>query len=318
MGPLINKYRVIASIFVIQLIVAAVFSQTISQKDSDLIHQGDIVEIDVVGSFEFDWRGTLNPEGFLDRFDKVTEPVYARCLSTTELADSVAREYSRVLRDPKVVVRIIDRNGRALAYLDGGVKNPMRMRIKRDVFLNELIVMAGGFIDSAGGEISIFRPENSSCEGHRSGNEKSPVSRSIKIADLIAGVEGSNPKIVSGDIVIVSESLPIYVVGGVNNPGVVAYRNEMTLSRAVSSAGGVAKNGVASQVVIFRRKQGSSSVIEADLESILKGSIADPILEPYDTIDVSMKGVEKRRFSPVIERKVNRGNRETIPIRVID
>ena len=140
----------------------------------------------------------------------------------------------------------------------------------------------------------------------------------IKIADLIAGVEGSNPKIVSGDIVIVSESLPIYVVGGVNNPGVVAFRNEMTLSRAVSSAGGVAKNGLASQVVIFRRKQGNSTVIEADLDSILKGSIADPILEPYDTIDVSMKGVEKRRFPPVIERKVNRGNRETITIRVID
>jgi len=35
-------------------------------KDIDRVHQGDIIDVDVVGSFEFDWRGGLNPEGFIE------------------------------------------------------------------------------------------------------------------------------------------------------------------------------------------------------------------------------------------------------------
>ena len=30
----------------------------------DLIHFGDVIDVDVVGSLEFDWRGGLTPEGF--------------------------------------------------------------------------------------------------------------------------------------------------------------------------------------------------------------------------------------------------------------
>ena len=53
---------------------------------SKLIHHGDLIEIDVIGSFEFDWRGTLNPEGFLDGMDKIPEQVFALCKSEADLA----------------------------------------------------------------------------------------------------------------------------------------------------------------------------------------------------------------------------------------
>ena len=38
---------------------------TYSQNKSDsqeLIHFGDIIDVDVIGSTEYDWRGTLNAE----------------------------------------------------------------------------------------------------------------------------------------------------------------------------------------------------------------------------------------------------------------
>ncbi|HKX84258.1 MAG TPA: hypothetical protein VJL58_08565, partial [Pyrinomonadaceae bacterium] len=59
---------------------------------SDLVHFGDLIDVDVVGSFEFDWRGTLNPEGFLDGLEHVDKPVYALCRSESDIARSIERE----------------------------------------------------------------------------------------------------------------------------------------------------------------------------------------------------------------------------------
>lgn len=291
---------------------------SVHMRDADRIHQGDVIEVDVVGSFEYDWRGSLNPEGFLDRFEKVTEPIYARCLSPADLSAKITREYSRLLRDPIVVVRIIDRNGRATGYIDGAVRYPQRFKVKRDVYLNELIVLAGGIIDTAGGEINIFRPDNVSCEGAGNGYPTGSSSRIIKISDVLAGSEGSNPKIVSGEVVTVVESLPIYVIGGVNNPRKIASRGEMTLSRAVASAGGIAKNGTLGTVTVFRREAGGSKVIEADLDKIMAGSAADPKLEPFDIVDVPQKGASKRRFPPVIDERLKPLRAQSLPLRVID
>lgn len=295
-----------------------VYSQSPTTKDADRIHQGDVIEVDVIGSFEFDWRGRLNPEGYLDRFDKITEPVYARCKSVNELSEFIAREYSKILRDPKVEIRIIDRNGRALVYIDGAVKNPQRLRIKRDIYLNELIVLGGGIIETAGGEINIFRPETSSCDGVSSDAAKGPISKTIKIAGLLAAADGANPKIVSGDIVTVVESLPIYVIGGVNNPKRIDARAEMTLSRAVATAGGVAKNGISGSVTVFRREGGGSKVIEADLDKIAAGNADDHKLQPYDIVEVAQKGSAKRRFPPVIDDRSRSLKLHAMPVRVIE
>ena len=39
---------------------------SIPESEVNLIHSGDLIDVDVVGSIEYDWRGRLNPEGFLD------------------------------------------------------------------------------------------------------------------------------------------------------------------------------------------------------------------------------------------------------------
>lgn len=283
--------------------------------DIDRIHQGDQIEIDVVGSFDFDWRGGLNPEGFLDGNERLPDPIFARCMSPAELAQGVAAQYSKTLRDPVVEVRILDRNGRALAYVDGALKTPMRLQIKRDVFLNEVIVMAGGFIDTIGEEISVFRPEGASCEG-KNREPKESKATSIKISDLLAGVPGSNPKIVPGDIVTVVESLPIYVIGGVGNPQRISAREGITLSRAIDAAGGINKKGSAGSITIYRRKAGTARSIAADLDRIRTGEAEDPRLEANDIVDVPIKGEQKRRFPPVVYGR--EATEKLLPLRVIE
>ncbi len=294
-------------------------SNILGQSLLSTIHYGDRIEIDVLGSFEYDWRGGLNPEGYLDGFDRVEGQIFALCKSESEVADEVAKLYSRFLRDPVVTVRIIDTSGRPYVFLTGGVRNATRFRLMRRATLQELLVLGGGLTEFASGDVTIFRRPDTSCESEVNGAGRSPRTIRVKISDLLAGNPNANPEVLTGDIVDVNEAFPIYVIGGIARPGRQLFRNELSLSRAVAAAGGLDKNGVASQVVIYRRVGGTSSVIEANLEQIAQGSAADIELKPYDVIDIGIRGRERRQFPPVVEGTDSPPvPREELPLRVID
>ncbi len=284
-------------------------SHSLSQSSgfSDRVHYGDLVDVDVVGSVDYDWRGTLTPEGFLDGFDLIPKQIFALCRLETDIGTEIAKEYSRILRDPKVVVRVLDRSNRAVAMLNGAVRLPHRFRIQRPVRLNELIVYAGGISDAASGEIRIQRPKDLSCRGEidPAKEQTGPTVLIVKISDLLKGNRDANPQVLSGDIVTVLEAYPIYVIGGIARPGKIDSREQITLSRAISIAGGLTKNAEKSGVKIYRRG-GGQAIIEADLEKIEAGSAEDPVLKPFDVVDVTQTGGRPRRLPPDPE-SVGRG-----------
>lgn len=305
--------------------------------DANLIHLGDLIEVDVVGSFEFDWRGTINPEGFLNGINFVEEPIFALCRNEADVAADVAKGYSKILRDPKVEVRILDRSNRAISILAGAVKLPQRLQIKRPVFLNELLIISGGLTDKASGEIQIFRPQELSCTAKKAASKDkiekerfATVSQddgssqyiNIKIGDLLAGRKDANPQILSGDIVTVLEAQAVYVIGGVTNPKQVSFRSQITLSRAIASAGGVTKGGDPTKVTVFRRRGtgGKSEIIEADLEKIKANPAEDISLQASDIVEVMQKGREKRKYPPVVNTvdAADDKNSLKLPLRVIN
>ena len=295
------------------------------RSSDDLVHFGDLIDVDIVGGFEFDWRGTITPEGFLDGMDTYAEPVYALCRSEGEIAADIAKILGRTLRDPKVVVRILDRSNRAVVRLDGAVRTATRFQIRRPVHLRELIVMAGGLIDGASGEISIFRPKDVSCRPAIvpvlacAPQDNQPAITNIKISDLISGKTGSDPQILSGDIITVNRALPIYVIGAVASPRPVYSREKITLSRLIASAGGLAKEADGSKVYIFRRVGLEVKSIESDLEKIKKGETNDEILQPFDIIEVAAKGGSKRKYPPVTanDQIIDR-SKQNPPLRIVD
>ena len=295
--------------------------------EEELAHFGDVIDVDILGGFEFDWRGTLTPDGFLDGVDGFNEPVYGLCRSENEIASGVVKAFSKILRDPKVVVRIIDRSNRAVVRLDGAVRTPTRFRLKRPVRLTELLVLAGGLTDDVSGEISIFRPRNLSCLSAAEAGDKnvgSPQDNrseaiTIKISDLLKGNLAGNIQILSGDMIDVSRAVPVYVIGAVNGPRPVYSRAQITVSRAIASAGGLAKDADASKVSIFRRDGIDAKSIEVDLDKIKRGVTDDIVLSSFDIIDVASKGGGKRKYPPTVagSAKTNRNGRE-LPLRVID
>jgi protein involved in polysaccharide export with SLBB domain len=284
-----------------------------SASQPDRIHFGDVVEIDELGGFDFDWRGNLNPDGYLDKFTKVAEPIFALCKTPTELEEIIRAAYGRSLRDPQVVVRILDRSQRPLAILDGAIKQPMRLQIRRPVRLNELLVIGGGITDRASGEISILRPAFQSCEA----DGDTTVSISIRVEDILGGKAEANANILPGDIVTVGVVQSVYVVGGVNRPGRIDWREGATVTRVVASAGGVSDRGISGKVSIFRREAAGEKVIEADLARIVAGDEKDIEISPLDVIDVPFKGAS-RQDRPVFGGPTEGALPRSLPIRVID
>ena len=307
------------------LFAVPVLAQTAPPAQSNLVHFGDLIEVDVIGSFEFDWRGSLTPEGFLDGLDTVEDQVYALCRTEEELSAVIQKGLAKTLRDPKVAVRILDRSNRAVAFLTGAVRTPTRFQIKRPIYLNELLIMSGGITDRSSGEISIFRPANVSCTDPKKSTESEFLKASqpggaetlsVRISDLLRGDPNSNPRILSGDIVTVSEAFPVYVIGGVTSPQQIPLRNQLTLSRAISMAGGLAKEGN-TNIKIFRREGRETKSVEIDLQKVTGGQAEDPILKPFDIIDVPEKGKPARIRPPVIEGN-SRVGFTTLPLRVVD
>lgn len=287
-------------------------------KGPDLVHHGDIIDVDVVGGFEFDWRGTLSPEGFLTGLNNFGDPIYGLCRTEAAIATDIAAAYSKILREPVVVVRIIDRSNRALVLLDGAVKKPQRFQLNRPARLRELLVLSGGISDNSSGEIQIFRPNGLNCPQTVAAvpRDNAPETVNISVRELLKGSESANPLILSGDLITVARADVIYVVGGVGNPKQVSARSQTTLSKAIAMAGGLSKSSE-SAVTIYRRENGETKAIAVDLKQIESGTIPDPPLKAFDIVDVPLKGSQKRRYPPILASSPN-GSRSLPPLRVIE
>lgn len=288
-------------------------SQTPS--DDDRVHRGDIIDVDLVGSIEYDWRGPLNLSGDLEGFE-VADAIPALCRTTTEIAADIEKAFAKTLRDPKAIVRIVDRSGRALVTMSGAIRTPTRFRITREAHLRELIVRSGGFTDDTSGEISIFRPPDLSCSSVAA-KDNEQRTFNIKVSDLLKGDKDADIAIRPGDIVEVVQAMRVYVIGAVNNPRPVYSRAELTISRAIATAGGLNKDAGAGKATITRREGSETNFIEADLAKIKRGESVDIVLKPFDIIDVAGKGGSKRKFPPITPNNGNTATRE-LPIRVID
>jgi protein involved in polysaccharide export with SLBB domain len=294
-------------------------SPTNNADESDLVHYGDLIDVDVVGSLEYDWRGSLNPEGFLDGLSLAKEPVYALCRSQSAIAADITAQYSRILKDPQIVVKVLDRSGRAAALLMGAVRNQQRFRLKREARLRELLALSGGITDTASGEITIFRPADLNCSSQKASAD-GPNSQLMKlsISRLLQGDSDADPVILSGDIITVVKASPIYMIGGVNTPREISSRDEITVSRAIDAAGGLSKDAVESDITIYRREPKGSKLISVDLKKIRAKQEDDIVLKPFDIVDVGEKGRAKPKFPPNINSDLLSRDIYKVPVRIIE
>ncbi|MFA5147891.1 MAG: polysaccharide biosynthesis/export family protein [Candidatus Omnitrophota bacterium] len=85
-----------------------------------------------------------------------------------------------------------------------------------------------------------------------------------------------------------SRSKKFYVYGEVLKPGTYFLEDNMTVMKAISTAGGFTKYGSSSRVKVLRPKAGAAGyeTIKANMKLIMNGLAKDIVLEPGDIVQV--------------------------------
>lgn len=261
-----------------------------------LLGPGDVVEIKVFGQPDLGSNAQVDSDGNLSSLPFL-DPIPAKCRAEREVQKDIAVAYSRLVKEPQVSVRILERNSRTPASISGAVRQATKVPMQRPQHLNELVAAAGGFTEKAAGTIQILHTEPVLCPETADEAQSMPIDGAsipfqvVKIADLQKGV--SNPFIRPGDLILVTEAEPIYITGSVIAPGSILMREDLTISRAIAMVGGTRKEADLSEIRIHRQKPGSlgQEIIKVNYAAIKKNETPDVFLKPYDVIDISDSGL---------------------------
>lgn len=319
-----NLLRPFTILAVLICVVSAVVPSVVlgQQQKPYLLGPGDVLEIRVFGQHDLNSNAQIDSEGNLSSLPFL-EPISAKCRTERQVQKDIAVAYSRLIKDPQVSVRIVERNSRQPASVSGAVRQAGKVPMDRRLRLNELIAASGGITEKAAGTIQILHTEPVLCPGAGEEVEALPLAGTavplqvIKIADLQKGTV--NPLIRPGDLVLVTEAEPVYITGSVVSPGAIMLRDQLTLSRALGMVGGTRSEAKLSAIKIFRQKPGglSQEFISVDFEAIKKNRIPDVFLQPYDVIEVHDSGpFESGGWWKLLVAAFTGGLRNTVPLPV--
>lgn len=282
------------------------------------IGPGDEVTGKVLGEPQFDFVSTVDEDGKIS-VPFVDDPVTAQCLTERELRTEVNKLLSRYLRNPQTNIRVTQRNSRPPVSIYGEVKQQGQVPLTRRAYLMELITYAGGETEKSGGVIQVFRTRPQVCPGDTTdtwaGTGDAVPSRTFSLASMRQGIEGSNPEILPGDVILVQKASPVYVTGEVIRPGEFSIpEGGLPLMQAIAMASGVTREARLKKINIYRRKPGSvdPEVIEADYNAIKRGEQQEIMLQANDIVDV---GKAKKNFGDILyEAAVGLPNRVPLPV----
>ena len=261
-----------------------------------LLGPGDVVEVKIFGQPDLSTNAQVDGDGSISSL-AFLEPIPAKCRTERQIQKDITVAYSRLIKEPQVLVRIVQRNSRQPASVFGAVRKDTQVPMLRTMRLNEVIAASGGFTEKAAGTIQILHTEPVMCPEAGDEAESLPLDGTaipfqvVKIADLRKGL--SNPTIRPGDLVLVTEAEPVYITGSVVTPGGIMLRDQLTLSGALAMVGGTRKEAKLSEIRIYRQKPGGvgQDILKVDFAAIKKNEQPDIFLKPYDVIEVSDNGI---------------------------
>jgi polysaccharide biosynthesis/export protein len=263
-----------------------------------LLGPGDVLDLRVYNEPQFNGPLVVDDEGNV-AIPFIETPIRAQCRSDREIKVDVVKALARFLNKPQVSLRVTEAKSRPPAVVFGAVRSPSRVQMQRRVKLLDLLATSGGITEAAGGDIQVFHTEPVMCPEAEdlaavpidSYNPSDPTQVGYDVyslRELKDGKAEANPVIRPGDIVIVQEALPVYIMGAVRSPQGLYLKNEMQLKQAIAMVGGLGKDAKGSAIVIWRKKKGQTEPEKmiVNYNDIKKEKAKDIQLQPYDIVEV--------------------------------
>jgi polysaccharide export outer membrane protein len=199
-------------------------------------------------------------------------------LTTVALEQSLRTRFDEYLFEPQVGVHVKEYRSQRISVV-GAVRNPGVYQLTGPKTLIDLLAMSGGLNQQASGIMHVYRQGS---EG-----------RHTYVVDLLALAD--NPGLVNmpvqpGDVIDVPEAGTFFVDGSVGKPGSYPINRPYTLTQALAVAGGVTvRFADYSGIVVFRHQNSAHPErISVNLNDVIAGSAADPLIEANDVIVVPM------------------------------
>jgi polysaccharide biosynthesis/export protein len=244
---------------------------------------GDILDITVFGNEDLTRTPTIQPSGVIALPLLGDVPVAGLTVPELQrkLVTLLARDF---LVNPQVEVKIKEYQSQSVSVV-GEVNLPGRKPLRGRTRLIDVLVEAGGFKPGASGEIVITRNEGTFEGG----------GRMLKIhlggpSPTAADQINLELPLVNGDLITASPKYYVTVEGEVNRPGRYPIDNELTVTGAVSLAGGLTRFG--SNSIKVRRvdpETKETKILEVDLKTVRNGKQEDLALQANDVITVSRR-----------------------------
>lgn len=245
-------------------------------------------------------------------------PVKAGGLTPVELQSALEEKLrGTYMKDPDVTVQVTEMQSRWVSIL-GAVNKPGNYPLRESRPLVEVLSLAGGLSEKAGGRVLIFRSQQaggravpslagadearplssqddtSRLSPHSSG-APSGENAAEHVIEVDLGLIHQSPalsqkvEVHPGDVVHAEQAGIVYIIGEVNKPGSfpVLSQEQVTVLQGLALGGGLTRTAAKGRTVIFRTDEhGERTEIALDLNKVLKGRAPDVPLQPKDILFV--------------------------------
>ncbi len=288
-----------------QLMVQATQASLVNYKDYQ-VGPEDQLEIAVYGQDNLNRTLRVNGQG------EITMPlvgvVKVAGLAPKEIERRLGELYdARFLVNPQITVEVKEFRHQRVA-LTGAVAKPGSYETIGPRTLLEVLSLAGGFSNNpaaqAGDVVNVIRHQNAPdlAKTMKTGATQpfTPKTETIVI-DLRRLVSGQEPRlnltVRNGDVIHVPFAGTAYVLGGVRKPGNITVKENLTISQAVSIAGGVDPVIGTNNITIMRfDEQGKPISINTNLNSIIARNDPDLPIKDNDVVVVKESELKKALF----------------------
>lgn len=260
-------------------LIEETFSTSVS--DDYLIGPGDLLDIQVLEAPDLDTQARVSSH------NNISFPLIGKVevggLTSQEAEQRIKEDLTeKYMHDPHVIVSVKEYKSQRVAVI-GSVKIPGTYELLGKGNILDALALAGGLSPEASEVAYVTRKD-------RSGEEKSVK---IDLDELLdEGNTSLNVPIHMGDVVYVPEAGVIYVDGAVEEPGSFPLAEDMTVSQAITAAGGFDNTAQASDVRLIRNENGQVVVTPVDVKQIKEGEASDIILEDQDVVVVGKSSIK--------------------------
>jgi len=255
------------------LLVVIILLPGLVRAGDYLIGEGDVLDIFVWGVKELNISAKVRPDG------KITIPglgdVKANGYTPPQLQKALGEKLRQLVKSPNVTVSVREITNSKVYVFGGGVKSGVYDLTRRTTLLQLLCSI--GDVKSADLKRAYVLREGKMVK--------------VNFHKLFIGGDTSEDIVIESHDSIYFPLLgdkSVYVLGAVNNPKFIEYREGMTVMEAVLEAGGFNKFAKQNNTTIFRKENGQDVIIPVKAKDLWNdGDLTQNIkLQPSDYIVV--------------------------------